>query len=82
MQPVYGRHGGDVCCAYVPYQHHRGGPRTSAPRRCGRSRSRPSSSCGTVAHEPQFWVERQLEPGSMLFCNNHTAFHMRTEFRD
>jgi hypothetical protein len=35
-----------------------------------------------VAHEPQFWIERALEPGSMMFINNHTAFHMRTEFED
>ncbi len=35
-----------------------------------------------LAAEPQFWIERTLEPGSMMFVSNHTAFHMRTEFED
>ena len=81
MQPVYGRHDDDVCCAYVPTNITRAAENVGAPP------LRPEQVEAVeyvrlVAHEPQFWVERHLENGSMLFCNNHTAFHMRTEFRD
>lgn len=81
MQPVYGRHGDDVCCAYVPTNITRAAENVGAPP------LRPEQVeaveyVRTVADEPQFWIERHLPPGSMLFCNNHTVFHMRTEFRD
>ncbi len=35
-----------------------------------------------LAREPQFSVERHFEPGAMVFCNNHTTFHLRTAFED
>ena len=81
LQPVYGRHGDDVACAYV---------RTNillAHRNAGAPPLRPEQVEAVelvreVAAEPQFWVERRLEPGTMLFVSNHTAFHMRTGFVD
>lgn len=81
MQPVYGRHGDDVCCAYVPSNI------TKAAENVGAPPLRPEQIAAvdyvrTVADEPQFWIERDLRPGSMLFCNNHTTFHMRTAFVD
>lgn len=81
MQPVYGRRGDDVCCAYVPTNITRAADNVGAPP------LRPEQVeaveyVRTVSSEPQFWIERRLSPGSMLFCNNHTVFHMRTEFLD
>jgi hypothetical protein len=81
LQPVYGRHGDDVACAYV---------RTNillAARNAGAPPLRPDQVEAVelvreVAAEPGFWVERTLQPGSMLFVSNHIAFHMRTQFVD
>ena len=81
LQPVYGRHGDDVACAYVRTNITRAAENAGAPP------LRPEQLDAVeyvrkVAAEPQFWVERRLEPGSMLFVSNHTAFHMRTTFVD
>jgi Taurine catabolism dioxygenase TauD, TfdA family len=79
--PVYGRVGDDVACAYV------GSNILWAEKNCGAPPLTPEQVeaveyVAQVAAEPAFWVERSLEPGSMLFVHNHTAFHMRTEFED
>ncbi len=79
--PVYGRAGDDVACAYV------GSNILWAEKNCGAPPLTPLQVeavefVAQVAAEPQFWIERSLEPGSMLFVYNHTAFHMRTEFED
>jgi Taurine catabolism dioxygenase TauD, TfdA family len=79
--PVYGRAGDDVACAYV------GSNILWAEKNCGAPPLTPEQVeavelVAQVAAEPGFWVERALEPGSMLFVHNHTAFHMRTEFED
>jgi hypothetical protein len=79
--PVYGRAGDDVACAYV------GSNILWAEKNCGAPPLTPEQVeaveyVGQVAAEPAFWIERSLEPGSMLFVYNHTAFHMRTEFED
>ncbi len=81
MQPVYGRAGDDVCCAYVPTNVTLAAQNVGAPPLTGEQID-AVNYVREVASEPQFWVERQLEAGAMLFCNNHTAFHMRTEFED
>ena len=79
--PVYGRVDDDVACAYV------GSNILWAEKNCGAPPLTPQQVeaveyVSLVAAEPQFWIERSLEPGSMLFVHNHTAFHMRTEFED
>jgi hypothetical protein len=79
--PVYGRAGDDVACAYV------GSNILWAGKNCGAPPLTPEQveaveSVAQVAAEPQFWIERSLDPGSMLFVYNHTAFHMRTQFED
>jgi Taurine catabolism dioxygenase TauD, TfdA family len=79
--PVYGRVGDDVACAYV------GSNILWAEKNCGAPPLTPQQVeavelVAQVAAEPRFWVERALEPGSMLFVHNHTVFHMRTEFED
>jgi hypothetical protein len=81
MQPVYGRHATDVCCAYVPTNI------TLAAANVGAPPLRPEQHEAVgyvreVSGEPQFWIERTLPNGTMMFCNNHTVFHMRTEFID
>lgn len=81
MQPVYGRIGDDVCCAYVPTNVTLAAQNVGAPPLTVEQID-AVNYVREVASEPQFWVERQLEAGAMLFCNNHTAFHMRTEFED
>ena len=79
--PVYGRVGDDVACAYV------GSNILWAEKNCGAPPLTPEQVeaveyVAEVAAEPQFWIERTLAPGSMMFVNNHTAFHMRTQFED
>jgi Taurine catabolism dioxygenase TauD, TfdA family len=79
--PVYGRAGDDVACAYV------GSNILWAEKNCGAPPLTPQQVeaveyVAQVAAEPQFWIERSLDPGSMLFVYNHTAFHMRTGFED
>jgi Taurine catabolism dioxygenase TauD, TfdA family len=79
--PVYDRVNDDVACAYV------GSNILWAEKNCGAPPLTPQQVeaveyVAEVAAEPQFWIERTLEPGSMMFVNNHTAFHMRTEFED
>jgi len=81
LQPVYGRQGDDVACAYVRTNV------TMAAENVGAPPLRPEQFEAVqyvqeVAAEPQFWIERQLGPGSMVFVSNHTAFHMRTKFVD
>jgi hypothetical protein len=79
--PVYGRVNDDVACAYV------GSNILWAEQNCGappltEQQVEAVRYVSEVAAEPQFWIERALGPGSMMFVNNHTAFHMRTEFED
>ena len=79
--PVYGRANDDVACAYVASNI------LWAEKNCGAppltdEQVEAVKYVADVAHEAQFWIERSLEPGSMMFINNHTAFHMRTEFED
>jgi Taurine catabolism dioxygenase TauD, TfdA family len=79
--PVYGRVGDAVACAYV------GSNILWAERNCGAPPLTPLQVeaveyVADVAAEPAFWIERALEPGSMTFVHNHTAFHMRTAFED
>ena len=79
--PVFGRVGDDVACAYV---------RTNilwAAANCGappltEQQIEAVEHVAAVAAEPQMWVERRFEAGTMWFVNNQTIFHMRTEFTD
>lgn len=79
--PVFGRIGDDLASAYVRTNI------TWAARNVG---SPPLTDdqieavelVGTVAAEPGMWVERRFPAGTMWFANNHTMFHMRTEFTD
>jgi hypothetical protein len=78
---VFGRAGEDVACAFV---------RTNivlAARNAGAPELTPQQSeavelLAALAAEPGMWIERQFEPGTMLFVNNHTVLHMRTHFTD
>jgi hypothetical protein len=36
----------------------------------------------SLALDPRFMVEFMLDPGEMMFCNNYTLLHARTEFED
>ena len=36
----------------------------------------------SLALDPRFMVEFMLDPGEILFCNNYTLLHARTEFED
>jgi hypothetical protein len=79
--PVFGRVGDDVAAAYV---------RTNilwAAANCGAPPLTEQQIEGVeyvaaVAAEPQTWVERRFEAGTVWFVNNQTIFHMRTEFTD
>jgi Taurine catabolism dioxygenase TauD, TfdA family len=83
--PVYGRidddTGAHVACAYVASNI------LWAEKNAGAPPLTPEQveavwSPGRIAAEPEFWIERTLEPGSMSFVHNHTVFHMRTAFED
>ncbi len=79
--PVFGRIGDDLASAYVRTNI------TWAARNVG---SPPLTDeqveaveiVGSVAAEEGMWVERRFPAGTMWFANNHTMFHMRTEFTD
>ena len=79
--PVFGRSGQNLACAIV---------RTNilwAERNTGAPPLTPEQIEAVelvvqVASEPQFWVERRFDAGTMWFCSNHTVLHMRTEFTD
>ncbi len=79
--PVYGRVGEHTACAYVSTNvllaHRNAGapPLTPAQEEAVRA-------VGAVAREPQFGLMRHFGPGTMLFVNNHTVFHLRTAFTD
>ena len=79
--PVYGRVGDDVACALVSSNILLAHANVGAPP------LRPEQIeavhyLTTMAREPQFSIQRHFEPGAMLFCNNHTTFHLRTAFED
>lgn len=79
--PVYGRVGDHTACAYVSTNillAHRnaGAPPLSA------AQEEAVRYVGAVAREPGFGLMRHLEPGTMLFTNNQTTFHLRTAFTD
>lgn len=79
--PVYGRAGDDVACAYVStnillaHQNAGAPPLTEAQIEAVRY-------VGQVAREPGFGLMRHFGPGTMLFVNNQTVFHLRTAFTD
>ncbi|MGD9754175.1 MAG: TauD/TfdA family dioxygenase [Acidimicrobiia bacterium] len=79
--PVYGRVGEHTACAYVSTNvllaHRNAGapPLTAAQEEAVRA-------VGAVAREPEFGLMRHFGPGTMLFVNNHTVFHLRTAFTD
>jgi hypothetical protein len=79
--PVYGRAGDDVACSCVASNI------LFAEQNCGAPALSPAQveavwMVADVAAEAPFWIERTLRPGAMLFVNNHTVFHARTEFDD
>ena len=79
--PVYGRANRRRCLRLRRLEH----PVGREELRCAAAHAEQIEAVGYVAEvaaEPQFWIERTLEPGSMMFVHNHTAFHMRTEFED
>ena len=79
--PVFGRAGEDLACAFV---------RTNillADRNAGAPPMTPEQveaveMVAAVAAEPEMYIERMFEPGTIAFMNNHTIFHMRTDFED
>ncbi len=79
--PVFGQVDGQVSCAYVrtniTLAHQNTGSRvlTAAEREA-------VQLVVDTAAEPDLWVERRFEPGTMLFLHSHTTFHLRTQFTD
>jgi Taurine catabolism dioxygenase TauD, TfdA family len=79
--PVYGRNGDDVSCALVKTNILWAAKNTGAPA-LSDAQVEAVEFLSSVAAEPQFWLERRFEAGTMWFCSNHTVLHMRTEFTD
>jgi Taurine catabolism dioxygenase TauD, TfdA family len=79
--PVFGRAGDDVACAFVKTNILWAAKNTGAPPLAD-TQVEAIEFLAAVASEPQFWVERRFEAGTMWFCSNHTVLHMRTEFTD
>jgi hypothetical protein len=79
--PVFGRSGDDVACAFVKTNILWAAKNTGAPL-LSDAQVEAIEFLAEVASEPQFWVERRFEAGTMWFCSNHTVLHMRTEFTD
>jgi hypothetical protein len=79
--PVFGRVDDSVSCAFVKTNILWAAKNTGAPP-LSDVQVEAVEFLGTVASEPQFWLERRFEAGTMWFCSNHTVLHMRTEFTD
>jgi len=79
--PVFGRVGADTACAYVSTNVLRAADNVGAPP-LDEAQIEAVRAVGRVAAEPGMWFERRFEPGAMVFTNNHTVLHSRTEFRD
>jgi Taurine catabolism dioxygenase TauD, TfdA family len=79
--PVFGRIGDDLSCAFVKTNILWAEKNTGAPP-LSDAQVEAIEFLAAVASEPQFWVERRFEAGTMWFCSNHTVLHMRTEFTD
>ncbi len=79
--PVFGRVGDDMACAYVRTNITWAERNVSAPPITVRQLE-AVEMVGEVAAEPGMWVERRFPAGTLWFTNNHTVFHMRTEFTD
>lgn len=79
--PVFGRAGDDVACAFVRTNillaHENTGAPPMSPEQID-----AVELIAAVAAEPGMYIERMFEPGTIAFTNNHTVFHMRTDFED
>jgi len=79
--PVFGRAGEDLACAFVRTNillaHKNAGAPPMTPEQI-----EAVELVASVAAEPGMYVERQFEPGTIVFMHNHTIFHMRTDFED
>lgn len=78
---VYGRDQREVACALVSTNILLASKNTGAPPLRAEQIEAVNELCA-LAREPRFSVERHFEPGAMVFCNNHTTFHLRTAFVD
>jgi hypothetical protein len=80
-QPIYGVEDGFFASRYIrthilsAQKHLDVPPMTDAQREALRLIDR-------LADDPEFCLERMLEPGDMVFMNSHTTYHSRTEFED
>ena len=79
--PVFGQTNNKVACAYIRTvillaEKNAGAPAMSA------AQIEAVELVASIAREPNMYVEAMFEPGTMAFMNNHTVFHMRTQFED
>ncbi len=79
--PVFGRAGNYVACALVRTNILLAEKNTGAPPLTP-EQIEAVEYVVEVASEPQFWIERRFDAGTMWFCSNHSVLHMRTEFTD
>jgi hypothetical protein len=81
QMPVFGRTESAIACAYVRTnllvaERNAGAPPMTAPQR------EAVEYLAAVAREPGMFVEAMFQPGTLLFTNNHTVLHRRTQFVD
>jgi hypothetical protein len=79
--PVFGRVGDDLACAFVKTNITWAAKNVGAPPLTD-EQIEAVEQVAAVAAEPQMWIERRFEAGTMWFVNNQTVLHMRTEFTD
>ena len=79
--PVFGRVKGRVSCVYVRTNILFAAENAGAPPLTD-EQVEAVQLVKETASEPDLWVERQFEPGTMLFMHNHTVLHLRTSFVD
>ena len=80
-QPVFGVRDGHFTSRYIR-THIRSAQRFADVPRLSPQQIEALDLVDAIAADPAFHLSFQLEPGDILFLNNHVTYHSRTEFED
>ncbi|MEE3258356.1 MAG: TauD/TfdA family dioxygenase, partial [Candidatus Latescibacterota bacterium] len=78
--PIFAWDGRELTMRYLRYYIEVGHERAGVPQNAEQTRA--LAAVEGLLQRPEFRVEFALEPGQMLFANNHWILHNRTAFED